>query len=75
MKVFGTERVVEVYRLMLGILGAVGHLREGSAGAVLHGEVERAGRMAQINTFGGGVNEIQRDIVAAAGLGLVRGSR
>ena len=74
-KVFGTERAVEVYKLLLGILGPLGHLREGAPGAVLHGEVEQAGRMAQINTFGGGVNEIQRDIVATAGLGMKRASR
>jgi 3-oxocholest-4-en-26-oyl-CoA dehydrogenase alpha subunit len=74
-KVFGTERAVEVYKLLLGILGPFGHLRAGSPGAVLHGEVEQAGRLAQINTFGGGVNEIQRDIVATAGLGMTRASR
>jgi len=71
-KVFGTERAVEVYRILQGILGPVSHLRDGSEGAVLHGEVERAARAAQINTFGGGVNEIQRELVAAAGLGLQR---
>ena len=32
-KVYGTESVVEVYRRLLGILGAVGYLREGSPGA------------------------------------------
>ena len=74
-KVFGTERGVEVYKLLLGILGPFGHLRAGSPGAVLHGEVEQAGRLAQINTFGGGVNEIQRDIVATVGLGMTRASR
>ena len=74
-KVFGTERAVEVYRIMQGILGPVSHLRDGSPGAVLHGEVERAARAAQINTFGGGVNEIQRELVATAGLGLVRSTR
>jgi 3-oxocholest-4-en-26-oyl-CoA dehydrogenase alpha subunit len=74
-KVFGTERAVEVYKLLLGILGPVGHLRRGSPGAALHGEVEHAGRLAQINTFGGGVNEIQRDIVATVGLGMTRTSR
>lgn len=71
-KVFGTERAVEVYRILQGILGPVSHLREGSPGAVIHGEVERAARAAQINTFGGGVNEIQRELVASAGLGLAR---
>ena len=74
-KVFGTEKAVEVYRTLQGILGPVSHLREGSEGAVIHGEVERAARAAQINTFGGGVNEIQRELVATAGLGLVRSTR
>jgi alkylation response protein AidB-like acyl-CoA dehydrogenase len=71
-KVFGTERTVEVYRLLLGVLGSAGRLRRGSPGAVLRGDVEQAARGAQINTFGGGVSEIQRDLVASAGLGLVR---
>ena len=74
-KVFGTEKAVEVYRILQGILGPVSHLREGSEGAVIHGEVEHAARAAQINTFGGGVNEIQRELVATAGLGLVRSTR
>lgn len=74
-KVLGTETVVEVYRLLLGILGTAGYLTPGSPAAVLRGEVERASRAAQINTFGGGVNEIQREIVAAVGLGMPRGSR
>ena len=30
------------------------------------------GRTAQINTFGGGVNEVQREIVAWVGLGMTR---
>ncbi len=72
-KVFGTEQMVEVYRLLQGILGPVAHLRPGSPGAFMHGELERANRAAQINTFGGGVNEIQRELVATAGLGIERG--
>jgi len=71
-KVFGTESAVQVYRTLQGILGAGANVRAGSPGALLHGEVERAARAAQINTFGGGVNEIQRELVATAGLGLVR---
>ncbi len=74
-KVFGTESTVQVYRLLLGILGSGGYLAPGSPGAVLHGEVERAARQAQINTFGGGVNEVQREILAMAGLGMKRGAR
>jgi alkylation response protein AidB-like acyl-CoA dehydrogenase len=74
-KVFGTESTVETYRRLLGVVGAAGYLSPGSPGAVLHGELERAGRQAQINTFGGGVNEIQREILAMAGLGMKRSSR
>jgi alkylation response protein AidB-like acyl-CoA dehydrogenase len=74
-KVFGTETTVQVYRLLLGIVGSGGYLSPGSPGAVLHGELERAARAAQINTFGGGVNEIQREILAMAGLGMKRGAR
>ena len=50
--------------------GARGDIREGSAGAVLSGRIERMHRSALILTFGGGTNEVQRDIVAAAALGL-----
>jgi hypothetical protein len=74
-KVYGTETHVEVYRLLLGVVGSAGYLREGSPGAVLHGQLERAARAAQINTFGGGVNDVQRDIVAAAGLKMARQPR
>src|SRR4051794_26034212 len=74
-KFYGTETHVHVYRKLLGVLGAAGWLRPGSPGGALHGEVERMGRSAQINTFGGGVNEIQREIVAAAGLGMKRRAR
>jgi 3-oxocholest-4-en-26-oyl-CoA dehydrogenase alpha subunit len=74
-KVYGTECLVDVYRTLLEVLGPVGYLREGSPGAVLHGRVEQAARGAQINTFGGGVNEVQREIVAAAGLGMARQAR
>ncbi len=74
-KVFGTESSVEIYHKLLGIVGAAGYLSPGSPGAALQGDLERAGRQAQINTFGGGVNEIQREILATAGLGMVRGAR
>ncbi len=69
-KVFGTEFATEAYRLLMEVLGANAHVREGSAGAILSGRIERMHRAALILTFGGGTNEVQRDIVAAAGLGL-----
>jgi len=74
-KVFGVERSMEIYRRLLGIVGAGGYLVPGSPGAVLQGRLERTARHAQINTFGGGVNEIQREIVAMAGLGMTRAAR
>jgi hypothetical protein len=74
-KFYGTETHVFVYRKLLAILGAAGWLRNGSPAVALRGAVERAGRSAQINTFGGGVNEVQREIVAAAGLKMARRAR
>ncbi len=74
-KVFGTETHIQVYRLLLDIVGPTGYLAPGSPGAVLGGRLERAGRSAQINTFGGGVNEVQREIVAWTGLKMARQAR
>ncbi len=74
-KVYGTECAVDVYRVLLGIVGAAGYLRAGSPGAALAGELERVARWAQVNTFGGGVNEVQREIVATAALGMLRQAR
>jgi hypothetical protein len=51
------------------VLGAGAVVREGSPGALLAGRIERLHRSALILTFGGGTNEVQRDIVAAAALG------
>ena len=39
-----------------------------SPGAQIDGQIENDARMSTINTFGGGVNEIQREIVSMAGL-------
>jgi alkylation response protein AidB-like acyl-CoA dehydrogenase len=69
-KVFGSESGIEIYQMLLELFGAAGALRDGSPGAVLRGRVERMYRTALIMTFGGGTNEVQRDIIAMAGLGL-----
>jgi alkylation response protein AidB-like acyl-CoA dehydrogenase len=74
-KVYGTECLIDVYRTLLGILGPLGYLPAGQPGALLHGDLERAARAAQVNTFGGGVNEVQREIVASVGLGMARSPR
>lgn len=72
MKVYGTELRQETARLLLEVVGSAGVLREGSTGAVLEGILERECRGAIVGTFGGGVNEIQREIIGMAGLRLPR---
>ncbi|MDF3303809.1 acyl-CoA dehydrogenase family protein [Rhodococcus sp. T2V] len=74
-KTYGTETHVDVYRTLLGILGAAGRLRPGSPGAILAGQIEQISRQSVVNTFGGGVNEVLRDMVGTLGLGLVRETR
>jgi 3-oxocholest-4-en-26-oyl-CoA dehydrogenase alpha subunit len=71
-KVFGTESTVEAYRIMLGVLGDLSYLPAGSPGSQLGGELEHAARESQINTFGGGTNDMQREIIAWTGLGMKR---
>ena len=74
-KFVGTESAVEVYRMCQEITGEAGMVRGGSLGAFGDGELERMNRAAQINTFGGGVSEVQREIVATMRLGMKRGKR
>ena len=74
-KVFGTEFALEAYRLLLEVVGQAGYLPEGSPGAVLRGRLEHNARSQTIFTFGGGTNEIQRDIIAMIGLGMPRAPR
>jgi alkylation response protein AidB-like acyl-CoA dehydrogenase len=69
-KVFGTELATEAYRLLMEVLGGAAILRYGANGAALAGRIERLHRAALILTFGGGTNEVQRDIIAAAALKL-----
>ena len=71
-KVFSTETYIRVLRLLLEITGSAGLLRQGSAGALLNGRLEREYRRCQINTFGGGATEVLRDMVAQMALGLPR---
>jgi len=75
LKVMGTEFFVEAYDLLLEIVSAAGIVVEGEPGALFGGLLENAYRGATTLTFGGGVNEVQRDIIAMAGLGLPRARR
>ncbi|MFH8571947.1 acyl-CoA dehydrogenase family protein [Streptomyces sp. NPDC017993] len=71
-KVYGSEARRDAYAWLMEVVAAAGPLKEGSAGAVLHGELERGYRSAVIFTFGGGNNEIQREIISWIGLGMPR---
>jgi alkylation response protein AidB-like acyl-CoA dehydrogenase len=74
-KVFGSEFYVESTRLLREVLGEAGNLQRGSPGALLRGRLERYHRSTLVLTFGGGANEVQRDIIATVGLGLPRSQR
>ncbi len=74
-KVFGTEFYMEAFRLMLEVIGQAGYLTRGTPEAVLAGRLEMYARSLVILTFGGGTNEIQRDLIAIFGLGLPRSLR
>jgi alkylation response protein AidB-like acyl-CoA dehydrogenase len=74
-KVYGTETVIEIYRLLMDVLGILGTFQAGSPGAILQGRLEESWRGAQINTYGGGVNEVQRSLVASLGLRMPRTGR
>ncbi|MHA3684430.1 acyl-CoA dehydrogenase family protein [Leucobacter sp. HY1910] len=74
-KVFATETVVDVYRQLLQIVGARGMRVTGAPWAHDTGRLALMNLSAQINTFGGGVAEIQREIVAWTRLGMARSAR
>ena len=69
-KVFGTEFYMTAIRLLGEIIGESAYLPEGSPGAVLKGQLEANYRGLVILTFGGGVNEVQRDLITVFGLGM-----
>jgi hypothetical protein len=69
-KVYASELFVEAYERLMEVVGPAAALQGDSPGAVLRGRLERMYRATLILTFGGGTNEIQRDIIAMAGLGM-----
>jgi hypothetical protein len=71
-KVYGTELYTEAYQLLLEIVGPAGAIKRGSPAAVLRGSLERAYQGTLILTFGGGTNEVQRDLIAIFGLSMPR---
>lgn len=74
-KIYGSELATEVYRSLMEIVGPHAGVTGDSPGAVLAGRLERFHRSSLVMTFGGGTNEIQRDIIGYVGLGLPAAKR
>jgi alkylation response protein AidB-like acyl-CoA dehydrogenase len=74
-KIYGSELATEVYRALMEVVGPNAGITGASEGAVLAGRLERYFRSALVMTFGGGTNEIQRDIIGYVGLGLPAAKR
>ncbi len=74
-KIFGSELNTEVYRSLMEVVGPLSGLTGDSEGAALAGRLERMHRASLVMTFGGGTNEIQRDIIGYVGLGLPAAKR
>ncbi len=70
MKVYSTEVMLEVCKLMMEVVGPHSLIAAESEGAILHGDLEHEHRRSLINTFGGGVVEVLRGLVATHGLGM-----
>ncbi|UQS26204.1 acyl-CoA dehydrogenase family protein [Amycolatopsis thermalba] len=70
-KVFGSDRIQRVARLMEGIVARHGDLSDPDTAALVEW-LDVLARRNIVLTFGGGVNEIQRELIAMAGLKLPR---
>jgi 3-oxo-4-pregnene-20-carboxyl-CoA dehydrogenase beta subunit len=70
-KVFASECVQRVGRLLEEVVGCHGDPAEPETARLLHW-LDVQARRNLVLTFGGGVNEIQRELIAQMGLGLPR---
>jgi alkylation response protein AidB-like acyl-CoA dehydrogenase len=74
-KVFGTEHYLDSFRLLMEVIGERAYLGEDTPGAVLGSRLEQMYRSLLILTFGGGTNELQRDLIATFGMGMPMAKR
>ncbi|RMH83793.1 MAG: acyl-CoA dehydrogenase [Actinomyces sp.] len=72
-KVFGTEFYVDAYRKLMQVYGPHAAIVESDPASV--SRLETMYRSTIILTFGGGTNEMQRDLIAQFGLGYPRADR
>lgn len=73
-KVFATERLQHICLLINDIVGRYGDFTDPETAALIDWLDVQQKRHVVI-TFGGGVNEVMRDMIATAGLGLPRAKR
>jgi alkylation response protein AidB-like acyl-CoA dehydrogenase len=71
-KLYSSELDIRIAGTAMKALGLYGQLTRGSAHAAQNGRVASAYIYATTSTVGGGTSEIQRNIIAARGLGLPR---
>ena len=72
-KVFAAELQQEVYDKCMQIMGLFGQVSDGSEWAVAGGGAERYAQKRVVLLFGGGANDVQRDLVARFALGVQKG--
>ena len=70
-KVFSTERIQDVGRLAEEIVGKYGNPADPDTGELLDW-LDKMAKRNLVITFGGGVNEVMREMIAAAGLKVPR---
>ena len=71
-KVFGSELQQRVYGFALRMMGLLGQIEGGSERVPIGGQLARAFLAMVLMTFGGGANEVLRDVIAMAALGMPR---
>lgn len=74
-KVYGSESGIEILRKLIDIVGMNAMVRDDSAASFLMGELEYEVRASVTLTFGGGANEIQRELISQFGIGMPRAVR
>lgn len=74
-KVFASELRTRLSLVAIEIAGASGQLTWADPAAPADGMFEHQYRTAPVQRFGGGTNEVMRDVIAQRGLGLPRGDR
>lgn len=73
-KIYGSERLQDVGRIVGDVLDRYGDPGDPQTRDLIE-RVDRGAKGGLVMTFGGGVNEVQRELIATLGLGLPRAPR